>query len=98
MSSPLFFVVIFFLVQILSVIYEKTLDSSEFHTQIERAQDAKGLTCLRDLPACCRAVIPDKHLKSCSFQFVVYFKLVGGRKKSIEQFCQCNTKMQRLAP
>lgn len=65
------------------------------------AQEMKGLTCLRDLPACCRAVIPDKHLKIRVVHFSLLYTLnlaKKKKKKKIEQFCQCNTKMQRLAP
>lgn len=45
----------------------------------------KGFTCLRELPACCRAVIPDKHLKIRFVHFSPLFTLnmVKKKKKSL---------------
>lgn len=45
------------------------------------AQEMKGLTCLRDLPACCRAVIPDKHLKIRVVHFSLLYTLNLAKKK-----------------
>lgn len=42
----------------------------------------KGLTCLRDLPACCRAVIPDKHQKMRLVNFSPLFTLNMEKKKN----------------
>jgi len=41
----------------------------------------KGLTCLRDLPACCGAVIPDKHLKIRVVHFGSLFTLNMAKKR-----------------
>lgn len=52
----------------------------------------KGFTCLRELPACCRAVIPDKHLKIRFVHFSPLFTLNMVKKKIIEKLCQRSTK------